>query len=215
MIVKQFKGLFLTLVYIHIQNMNTCNYTQDIGTLDIIIGCMFSGKTTELLNRIRKALIICNNIVVVNHNLDNRYDKTGGYICSHDQQKIKALSCSNLKELLHNPDYKNSPIIFIDEAQFFSDLKSFVVHAVDVDNKWVTVCGLDGDFQRNKFGDILDLIPFADTVVKTSALCLKCCNGTKGLFSAKLKNQNQNQIDVGNEDKYIPVCRKHFIELHD
>lgn len=178
--------------------------------LDLIFGCMFSGKTTELLNRIRKARLIYSTVLVINNKSDTRYDEAGA-VCSHDRQNINAMSVENLNSVFETNEYKNASVVFIDEAQFFPDLKAFALKAVEEDGKWVTICGLDGDFQRNKFGEILDLIPYADTVYKTTALCLKCRDGTPALFSSRSESTCQDQVLVGEHDLYVPVCRKHYL----
>ena len=180
--------------------------------LDIIIGCMFSGKTTELLNRIRKAQLIYSTVLVINNNIDVRYDINGS-VCSHDKQNIHAISVENLNSIVDTIEYKNASVIFVDEAQFFTDLKDFVLKAVETDGKWVTVCGLDGDFQRNKFGQIIDLIPYSDTIYKATALCMSCKDGTPGLFSSRSnKCENIERVVVGESDMYKPLCRKHYLE---
>ncbi len=101
--------------------------------------------------------------------------------------------------------------IFIDEAQFFSDLYSKVVNLVDIHHKHVVVSGLDGDTFRNPFGDITKLIPMCDTVDKLTAYCSKCSNGTPAPFTKKrVAQNNKTVIDIGGNDKYIAVCRYHF-----
>ena len=100
---------------------------------------------------------------------------------------------------------------FIDEGQFFPDLYDVVKKLVDVYKKHVVVSGLDGDFNRNIFGDIIKLIPICDTVDKLSAYCNKCNNGNIGPFTKKIKNNVNTVIDIGGSDKYMPVCRYHFL----
>lgn len=181
------------------------------GKLDIIIGCMFSGKTTQLLNRINKALVIYDNVLIVNHSADKRY--VDDSICSHDKQYIHAVTCKFLSELFEKEEYMNTQVIFIDEGQFFQDLQEFAIIAVEQDNKWVTVCGLDGDSERKPFGQLLDIIPIADSIIKTTALCKYCKDGTPALFSAFISgNTKVEQMNVGGADKYVPLCRKHYLQ---
>ena len=97
-----------------------------------------------------------------------------------------------------------SDVILINEGQFFSDLSEFV-ECMLTENKKIYVCGLDGDFKRNKFGQILDLIPLCDKVTKLTSLCSLCKNGIPGIFSKRL-TQEKEQTVVGS-DIYIPVCR--------
>ena len=96
-------------------------------------------------------------------------------------------------------------------GQFFSDLYDFCYKAVEIDCKLVVVSGLDGDFQRKAFGQLLDLIPLADRVDKLSALCTRCHDGTAAIFSKRVVKGTE-QIAVGGLDSYIPVCRFHYQE---
>ena len=77
----------------------------------------------------------------------------------------------------------------------------------------IVIAGLDGDYKRNNFGEIHKLIPLCDNITKKKSLCLKCNNGNKALFSHRICS-NDSQILVGSENKYIPVCRKHYLELN-
>jgi thymidine kinase len=100
---------------------------------------------------------------------------------------------------------RNANVILINEGQFFDDLYETVVDMLR-HNKQVYVCGLDGDFNKNKFGQILDLIPHCDKVIKLTSLCAKCKDGTRGIFSLRLSGEKEQT--VVNADNYIPVCRK-------
>lgn len=176
--------------------------------LDIIIGCMFSGKSTELIKRIRTARVIFKEkIMIVNHEIDNRYNNKC-YICSHDMKSLNAISTSYLLPLLSTVDFADVNAIFIDESQFFDDLYEFVKCALKL-NKWVVVCGLDGDFEQKPFGQILDLIPLSDSICKLSALCKQCNDGTPAIFS-KRTTYTSELVEVGSENCYEPVCRRHF-----
>jgi thymidine kinase len=108
----------------------------------------------------------------------------------HVQQKIKVAT---------------SDVILINEGQFFEDLYEVVVEMLK-QNKKIYICGLDGDFERKRFGQILDLIPLCDKVTKLTSLCSLCKNGTPGIFSMRLTNETDQTV-VGSEN-YIPVCRK-------
>ena len=101
-------------------------------------------------------------------------------------------------------------VIFINEGQFFDDLYEFVDYAVNEKKKRVYVCGLDGDSDRRPFGQMLDIIPLSDTVVKLHSFCKICNNGTPGIFSKRIDKRSKDQILVGATQEYIPVCRKHF-----
>jgi thymidine kinase len=96
-------------------------------------------------------------------------------------------------------------VILINEGQFFPDLFEFV-NSLLLERKKVYICGLDGDFERKKFGSILELIPLCDKVTKLTSLCSLCRDGTPGIFSMRLTQETEQTV-VGSEN-YIPVCRK-------
>jgi len=178
------------------------------GRLELIIGNMFSGKSTELIRRINREKSINKKIIVINFADDNRYATNS--VATHDQTKINCLKLSKLsdinKELL-----KQYESFFIDEGQFFPDLYSFVTDLVDKYKKHVVISGLDGDSNRNQFGDIIKLIPICDSINKLTAYCNKCNNGTAAPFTKKINGNSTEVIDIGGSDKYIPVCRYHFL----
>jgi len=97
-----------------------------------------------------------------------------------------------------------SEVVLINEGQFFPDLEEFVKILLK-NNKKIYVCGLDGDFERKKFGQMLDLIPLCDKVTKLTSLCSICKNGTPGIFSKRITMEKVQTV-VGS-DNYIPVCR--------
>ena len=100
-------------------------------------------------------------------------------------------------------------MVFIEEAQFFNNLYEFVnKHLI---NKSFVIAGLDGDFKRNPFGDILKLIPLADKVKKLNALCKFCKDGTEAPFTKRLIVSDEIKL-VGGSDSYASVCRKHYLE---
>jgi thymidine kinase len=198
--------------------MNTSPTTSS-GYLELIIGPMFSGKTSKLLE-IYKQCTFCNiPVSIVNHSLDKRYHET--MISSHDKIMAPCMQSNELNDLWSltstgtATDYdfntqdqialKKSDIILINEGQFFPDLYEVVVDMLK-HNKIIYISGLDGDFERKKFGDILDLIPLCDKVTKLQSLCSRCKNGTPGIFSMRLTKEKEQTI-VGSEN-YIPVCRK-------
>jgi thymidine kinase len=103
-------------------------------------------------------------------------------------------------------------VIIIEELQFFTDAYESIVKWCDINNKIVIAAGLDGDFLRNPFGDVLRLIPHAEKVTKLSALCKKCGDGTLAHFTKRITNDNQTTL-VGSDDIYEAVCRKHFLKI--
>ena len=192
--------------------MTTSNNTT--GYLELFIGSMYSGKSTRLVD-IYKQCKFCNiPVTVINHIIDKRYDNE--LLSTHDQVKIPCLQASELNDLWRYNGYENkdlcahnavrdSDVILINEGQFFPDLYDVVVDMLNC-NKKVYICGLDGDFERKKFGQILDLIPMCDKVTKLTSLCSQCKDGTPGIFSMRLTNETAQTV-VGS-DNYIPVCRK-------
>ena len=172
--------------------------------LEIILGPMFSGKTSRLLE-IYKQCIFCNiSVAVINHSSDVRYDISTTILSTHDQHKIPCFSFTTLSSSLSNPEIFNAQVILINEGQFFEDLFQTVSQFLQ-QGKHIYIAGLDGDFERKKFGTILDLIPLCDKVTKLASLCSKCKNGTPGIFSMRLTHEKQQTL-VG-ADNYIPVCR--------
>ena len=190
------------------------------GYLELIIGPMFSGKTSRIVE-IYNQCKFCNiSVAVINHSIDNRYDEE--QLSTHDQIKIPCIKTEKLFDIWAEhisledsiekiPRIKDkfkivtSSVILINEGQFFPDLFEFV-NKLLVEGKKVYVCGLDGDFERKKFGAILDLIPLCDKVNKLSSLCSLCRDGTPGIFSMRLTQETQQTV-VGSEN-YIPVCRE-------
>jgi len=179
-----------------------------VGKLELIIGNMFSGKTSELIRRINREKSINKKILVINYVSDNRYSNNS--VSSHDNIKINSLKLEKLSEITDNmiQQYQS---FFIDEGQFFGDLYECVKNLVDIHHKHVVVSGLDGDSARNSFGEIIKLIPICDTLDKLTAYCCKCNNGTVAPFTKKkIVDRKSGVIDIGGSDKYIPVCRYHY-----
>jgi thymidine kinase len=169
--------------------------------LEIILGCMYAGKTTRLINVYDKCKISNISVIAINHSIDVRYDDR--LMSTHDKVKIPCIKTDCLMSVIHEAD--NSSVILINEGQFFPDLKEFVELMLSKSKK-IYVCGLDGDFERKKFGQILDLIPLCDSVCKLTSLCSVCKDGTIGIFSKRITNETEQTV-VGS-DNYAPVCRK-------
>ena len=178
-----------------------------MAELHLIMGCMFSGKSSELLKIINRFKLLGKKILAVNHVFDQRYGSDK--IISHDKKETKCKQIELLEPLIETDEYKNAEIIAIEEGHFFSDLVSFVNTSLD-NNKKIYVAGLNGDYQMKPIGQILDLVPMCETITKLSALCLECNDGTEANFSKRI-NANGKQIFVGSKE-YIPVCRKHFFK---
>ena len=111
--------------------------------------------------------------------------------------------------LLETQDFIDADIIGIDEAQFFSDLKYFILKA-EKTNKIIIIAGLDGDFKRNPFGQILECIPLCDNVIKLSAMCMESKDGTPGIFTKRIIKSNKQTL-IGAQDSYVAVCREKYL----
>jgi len=184
------------------------NIHKQYGYIELIIGPMFSGKTSKLLE-LYKQHKFCNiKSVIINHTIDTRYNENSNTISTHDNIVSPCLKVENLSTLWSNT-YKhaellNSSIILINEGQFFNDLYEVVCDMVTY-NKQIYICGLDGDFKRKPFGQILNLIPMCDKVTKLTSICAYCKNGTSGIFSSRVTNEVCQTV-IGS-DNYKPVCR--------
>ena len=183
------------------------------GYLELILGPMFSGKTTQIIQIHNNYSYIGKKVVVINFSEDKRYHDT--MLSTHDRKMIPCILSDNLVDIWSNtlnPFYSEineADVILINEGQFFKGLKDVVIDMVEKQGKIVYICGLDGDFKRQKFGELLDLIPFCDKVTKLTSLCSGCRNGKKGLFSCRVTNETA-QVVIGS-DNYKPLCRSCYL----
>jgi thymidine kinase len=178
-------------------------------SLELILGCMFSGKSTEIVRMVDRFKTIDAKYLLVKPQIDNRYSMTMVQTHSHQQRTCEVRR--QLLPLFENKKYIESEHIIIEEAQFFDDLEPFVLKAVDEDKKHVIVVGLDGDSNRCNFGQIHKLIPLCDSIQKLKAYCLSCKNGTEAIFSKRII-PGENQTYIGAADKYMAVCRECFLK---
>ena len=185
-----------------------------MAKLELIFGPMFAGKSCELIRRIRLLNVCEKKFLIVKPQIDTRYAES--HIVSHNFDKEECLALKNLSDIFNDKIYKNLKeninTIFIDEAQFFTNIKETILKILEEDNINIVMTGLDGDSNRNKFGEILDLIPYCDKCEKITALCQICKDGTPGIFSYR-KTVDNNQVHLGAGDEYMAVCRKHYLEL--
>lgn len=181
------------------------------GRLELILGPMFASKSTELIRIANRYLSIGKKILVINHSINNRYGGSNN-ITTHDEVKFgNILILDNLKAIISHEKFDESEIILIEELQFFEDKLEIIPTLVDKYNKVVIGVGLDGDYKKNSFGGICDLIPHAEEITKLNAFCSVCKDGTKAYFTKKIVDSDE-QILVGSNNEYIPVCRKHYNE---
>mgnify|MGYP001254225680 FL=1 len=179
----------------------------ETGYLKIILGSMFSGKTTELIREYKRFTSCGYECLFINHELDKRYNSNDKQTATHDGNYINSLNIgSKLFDFFTKESFLSRyDVIFINEGQFFDDLYEFVDYAVNEKKKRVYVCGLDGDFKRKKFGALLDIIPLCDDLVKLKAIC-KGCTFKEGIFTFRLSNEKEQTV-IG-ADNYVPLCRK-------
>lgn len=175
-------------------------------SIHLITGCMFSGKTSALINIAKMQKLLDKNVLIINFEDDMRYSSSNK-ITTHDKISLDCLPCGKdiMMFISHTDNYKNSDVICINEGQFFDNLVEFCVKA-SKDSKAVYVCGLDGDYLKRPFGEILNLIPHCDTMSKLQAMCMSCKNGTPASFTKKLTDSN-DLVEIGSTDIYMPVCR--------
>lgn len=174
-----------------------------MAQIEIILGSMFSGKSTELARRCRTYSAIGQHVQMINHSFDTRCSEN--QTKTHDNLTMKATKTKNLLEL--DIDSKVD-VIAIDEAQFFDDLYDFVqIH--ERKELVIIIAGLDGDFNREIFGEIYKCIPLCNSITKLSAMCSICRNGNAGCFS-KRNAKGDEQVLIGAKAEYSAVCRKHF-----
>ena len=132
---------------------------------------------------------------------------------SHDGPARRCNAVANLGDLrgvIGEEQWEGTDVIAIDEAQFIPDLVPFCTDAADMHRKKIIVAGLDGDFKRNRFGAVLDLLPLCDSVTKLAGVCGECV-GRPALFSMRIAVDKNTQELVGGSDLYKPVCRACYV----
>jgi thymidine kinase len=177
-----------------------------MGRLEIIMGGMFSGKSTEMIRRLKRHRSIGDKILVINSGKDVRNDKD--VLQTHDRDTFDCIKTNNLLYMLAREEYKKAKVVAVDETQFFTNLREFVEQAL-ADGKYLILAGLDGDFKQQVFGELLLMIPLADEVTKLRAFCAMCRDGTPGPFSKRTVSDLAQEL-VGDCNMYQPVCRKHL-----
>jgi len=185
------------------------NNNFEAGFLSLILGPMWSGKTSKIVD-LYKQFTLCNiEVLPINYCLDTRYGND--CISTHDERRITCKTAKTLSSIADisngktNEDFENAKVILINEGQFFTDIKEWVTLAVEKHCKHVYICGLDGDFKREKFGTLLDLIPLCDEVTKLKSICPNC-KVNHAIFTHRRDSQEKDQVLIG-LDEYIPLCR--------
>jgi len=176
------------------------NAHKKIGVIEVVTGSMFSGKTEELIRRLKRAKIAKQQVEIYKPVIDVRYSETE--VVSHDENTIRSTPVENSSNILM---YSNDvDVIGIDEAQFFdSGLIEVVAKLANMGIR-VIIAGLDMDFKGAPFGPIPGLMAIADHVTKVHAICVRC--GNIAQFSHRLSEKEQVVL-LGEKDIYEPLCR--------
>lgn len=182
---------------------------MDTGNLVVIVGPMFSGKTSELISFIEIYNLGKKKIKVFKPMLDTRYNET--FIVSHSNSSVEAIPINNSSEIIPQLD-GDEKAVFIDEVQFLDEsLREVVVEMVN-SGKDVYCAGLDLSYKNNPFRVTSLLMAHADTVIKKKAVCHEC-GEYEGTMTYKTV-ENGGEIDVGGFEKYIAVCRDCYLKLN-
>ena len=180
---------------------------KDHGCIEVVCGPMYSGKSEELIRRIRRAEIAKQKVQVFKPTIDDRYDKQD--IVSHRGDKIQGIPVSRSEDILNYLD-EDTEVIGIDEVQFFDDGIIKIVNQLADNNKRVIVAGLDTDFRGEPFSVMPQLMAIAEFVDKITAICMKCGNPatkTQRLIDGKPADYNDPIVLIGAKESYEARCR--------
>ena len=173
---------------------------QRSGWIEVICGSMFSGKTEELIRRLKRAKIANQKVQIFKPSKDTRYDIIK--VVSHDENTVDSIPVQTSVEIF---DYiKDVNVIGIDEAQFFDDNLTEVCQKLAIKGVRVIIAGLDMDFKGRPFGPIPSLLAVAEYITKVHAICPHC--GNLATHSYRLTNE-QDTVLLGEKDHYEPRCR--------
>lgn len=178
------------------------------GRLEVVCGPMFSGKSEELMRRLRRAKIAQQNVLTFKHSLDDRNGTQ--YIVSHDGKKVDALPIDDIENIFTLVQKTNADVIGIDEIQFFSkDIIAVICDLIEI-NKRVIVAGLDLDFRGSPFGCVPTLLAIADSITKLQAICIPCgrdAHFTQRLVNGEPAKYNDPTVLIGAQESYQARCR--------
>lgn len=182
---------------------------NNTGYLALYIGPMYSGKTSKL-RELYKQYTFCNvPTTVINFADDTRYT-TQPMMSTHNKETVPCIMARSLmKAIPPGSEHASATVFLVNEGQFFEDIVEWTRLMVEPShNKTIHICGLDGDFKRNKFGDWLDLIPMCDHIEKLTSICCDCVKTgsmTPAMFSHRVSSESEQRV-IGS-DNYIPLCR--------
>ncbi len=170
------------------------------GSIEVICGSMFSGKTEELIRRIRRAQFANQKIVIFKPCVDVRYSEED--VVSHDSKHVRSFPVDSPEKMLELA--RDADVVGVDEAQFFDSSLVTVAKKLADSGIRVIIAGLDTDFLGNPFGPMPALMAIAEDVQKVHAICVKC--GSPAQFSHRL-SKSGNLVELGEKDIYEPLCR--------
>jgi thymidine kinase len=176
------------------------------GWIEVICGSMFSGKTEELIRRIKRTQFANQSLVLFKPAIDNRYSENN--VVSHQGNAVEAVLINTSAEILRI--WNNEKVVAIDEAQFFDKGIINVCHVLASKGARVIIAGLDMDYTGKPFGPMPNLLAIAEYVTKVHAICLSC--GNLAQFSQRTASES-TQVLVGAVEKYQPLCRSCYNKL--
>ncbi|MDE5544563.1 MAG: thymidine kinase [Bacteroidales bacterium] len=175
------------------------------GGIEVVCGSMFSGKTEELIRRLKRAGFAHQKIEIFKPAIDVRYDTVR--VVSHDEKAVNSTPVQTASEiLLHVSD---AEVVGIDEAQFFGEDLAEVCTLLANRGIRVIIAGLDMDFEGKPFGPMPQLMAIAESVTKVHAVCVKC--GNPAQFSHRFSG-SKSLVQLGETDSYEPLCRRCYLE---
>jgi thymidine kinase len=180
---------------------------QQHGWIEVICGSMFSGKTEELIRRLKRGLFANQEILLIKPKADNRYHDT--HVVSHQGTTIEAKTVQSAQEILKI--WRKERLVAIDEAQFFDEGIISVCNQLASKGVRVIIAGLDMDFQGTPFGPMPQLMAIAEYTTKVHAICLDC--GNLAQFSHRISSEKA-QLQLGATESYKPLCRSCFNKLN-
>ena len=178
---------------------------KDTGWIEVITGCMFSGKTEELICRLKRAQIAKQSVKIFKPRIDERYSKNS--IVSHNEQSLPSILIDDIIEILDHAN--DAQVIGIDEAQFFNESIVHICNLLASRGKRVIVAGLDQDYTGKPFEPMPQLLAIAEYITKQLAICVVCGNPAD---KTQRKTTNSERVVVGAADIYEARCRRcHYI----
>lgn len=174
--------------------------SRNFGWIEVVCGSMFSGKTEELIRRLKRSQFANQKLLLFKPQIDTRYSEEN--VVSHQGTSFQAIPVGSAMEILKI--WKNERVVAIDEAQFFDEAIVVVANQLAQKGVRVIVAGLDMDYLGNPFGPMPQLLAIAEYVTKVHAICVSC--GNLAQFSYRF-SEEKDQVLLGAVEKYKPLCR--------